>query len=55
MAGMVRVGEPILDRGGVEAWVLPMVEAALTRRPKPPIAPMAISVRRAVFTTCSAW
>lgn len=36
MTGMVRVGEPVLERDGLEAWVLPMVEAALARAPKPP-------------------
>ena len=39
MTGMVRIGEPILERDGLEAWVLPMVEAALTRKPKPPKKP----------------
>jgi TfoX/Sxy family transcriptional regulator of competence genes len=36
MTGMVRLGEPVLERDGLEAWVLPMVEAALARTPKPP-------------------
>jgi TfoX/Sxy family transcriptional regulator of competence genes len=36
MTGMVRIGEPILERDGLEAWVLPIVEAALARAPKPP-------------------
>ena len=39
MTGMVRIGEPVLDRDGLETWVLPMVEAALARKPKPPKKP----------------
>jgi TfoX/Sxy family transcriptional regulator of competence genes len=39
MTGMVRIGEPVLERDGLEAWVLPMVEAALASKPKPPKKP----------------
>ncbi len=35
MTGMVRVDEEVLERDGLEAWVLPMVEAALDRAPRP--------------------
>jgi TfoX/Sxy family transcriptional regulator of competence genes len=36
MTGMVRIGEPILERDGLDAWVRPMIDAALARKPKPP-------------------
>lgn len=36
MTGMVRVSEPVLERDGLAAWVLPMVEAALAKPAKPP-------------------
>jgi TfoX/Sxy family transcriptional regulator of competence genes len=39
MTGMVRIGEPVLERDGLAAWVLPMVEAALASKPKPPKKP----------------
>jgi TfoX/Sxy family transcriptional regulator of competence genes len=39
MTGMVRIGEPVLERDGLEAWMVPMVEAALARKPKPPKKP----------------
>jgi TfoX/Sxy family transcriptional regulator of competence genes len=39
MTGMVRIGEPVLERDGLETWVQPMVEAALARKPKPPKKP----------------
>ncbi len=35
MTGMVRISESVVDRDGLETWVLPMVEAALARKPKP--------------------
>jgi hypothetical protein len=33
LTGMVRIGEPVLERDGLEAWIVPMVEAALARKP----------------------
>lgn len=36
MTGMVQVGEEVIARDGLEPWVLPRVEAALARPPKPP-------------------
>lgn len=36
MSGVARVAEPVLDRDGLDTWVLPLVEAALTRPAKPP-------------------
>jgi hypothetical protein len=39
MSGMVRVGAAVLERDGVEAWVLPRVEAALALPPKASKAP----------------
>jgi TfoX/Sxy family transcriptional regulator of competence genes len=39
MTGMVRIGEPVLERDGLDVWVLPMVEAALARTPKSPKKP----------------
>jgi hypothetical protein len=35
MTGIVRIGEPVLERDGLDVWVLPMVEAALARTPNP--------------------
>ncbi len=39
MSGMVRISEAVIERDGLEAWVLPMVENALARTPKPPKKP----------------
>lgn len=45
MTGMVQVGEAVLERDGLDAWVLPRVEAALARPPKPPKRPKAATPR----------
>jgi TfoX/Sxy family transcriptional regulator of competence genes len=39
MTGMVNVGDDIIERDGLEAWVLPRVEAALALPPKVPKPP----------------
>jgi hypothetical protein len=35
MTGMVSIGDAVIERDGLQAWVLPRVDAALALPPKP--------------------